>query len=681
MSSNTLYRLPASIDSDLAELKSVSDQFAAGDITAARFQAFRVPQGVYEQRENGTFMLRARLPAGILTAQQMRDAADVARRYGDKTLHLTSRQDLQIHGVTLAGIHPAVVALTDAGLATKGGGGNTVRNIAACYQAGVCPKELFDVTPHVFATTEALLPDPLSFQLPRKYKIAFSGCPDDCAGATINDLGFISRERHGIEGFAVYAGGGLGAHSRVGQLLDEFIPATDAPRVAEALKRVFDKHGNRKNRHRARLRFLLDEIGIERLKELYNEELATVSISGTTAYPQAGSFINEAYIAVEPKPGFAAWRDAVVVPQKQSGYHTVEISPALGNIDTETFTRLAAIIDHFGDHRLRVTNWQNALLRWVSEAQLPALHAELAEIGLAEPQPAVLRRMVTCAGASTCRLGICQSRGVSQAIRHALVNSGLNLSGPVGNTVIHISGCPNSCGRHPIAQIGLFGAARRVNGRVVPHYVVQLGGHVKEGSTQIATGTRAVPARAIPAFLTDVFAAAIESQAIGFDDFLANGGRAKIDEIAARHSAVPPFEVDASYYTEWGATEPFSLAGRGAGECGAGVFDLIELDLAAAREALETGQPLAATIYAARALLVTRGQQANDDRKALELFGQLFVNEELVPKSYRALIDAALAATSGAPFDADRTTIADLIEAVRTLYATMGPSLRLPTKV
>ncbi|MGE5611548.1 MAG: hypothetical protein ACM359_20020, partial [Bacillota bacterium] len=232
-SATSLYQLPASLSDDLEQLRQIIEQFKTGAIPAARFQAFRVPQGIYEQRESGTYMLRVRLPAGMFLPQQMRAMAEVAKKYGNGTLHLTSRQDIQVHRVPLDNIYPAMAELAEGGLSTKGGGGNTVRNIAACYQAGVCPKEVFDVTPHVIGLTEFMLPDPLSYQLPRKYKIAFSGCSQDCAGATINDLGFISKSRDGVEGFAVYVAGGMGASSRVGTLLEEFIPTGDACRVAE----------------------------------------------------------------------------------------------------------------------------------------------------------------------------------------------------------------------------------------------------------------------------------------------------------------------------------------------------------------------------------------------------------------------------------------------------------------
>jgi sulfite reductase (ferredoxin) len=667
MSSQSVYRLPDSLPGDLEQLRQMTEQFQAGAIPAARYQAFRVPQGVYEQREAGTYMLRARLAAGLLTPNQMRVAADVAETYGSGVLHLTSRQDLQVHGVALASIPDAVTRLTAAGLSTKGGGGNTVRNIAACFQAGVCPDEVFDVTPDAIRLTESLLRDPLSFQLPRKYKIACSGCGHDCAGATVTDLGFICRQRAGEDGFAVYVGGGMGAHSRVGRLLEEFVPAAAAVKVAEAVKRVFDKHGNRKNRHRARLRFLVEDLGFEAFDKLYRAELGEV-----VGRP----------LETGPSSNFTQ-PTGQVLPQKQPGLFSVEIAPPLGVIEAGQLRELADIVHRYGEKRVRATSWQTAVLRGVTAESIAALKTELASIGLWSEEPPILRHMVTCAGASTCRLGICLSRGLAKAIRAALLDSGLHLDAATGELTVHISGCPNSCGRHPIAPIGLFGAARRVNGRLVPHYIVQFGGHVEEGRTRLASGAHAIPARKVPVFLVD-FLRAFERSADypNFNAFLAAEGRTTAAALAAVYARVPDFAHDKNFYFDWDAEEVFSLAGRGPGECGAGVFDLIEVDLASASDALSAGRLFLAAASAARALLVTRGEQADSDRQSLDLFERLFVQEGLVPADLAALINRARqAAATASPeisFQAHASEVEALLAAVKSLYESMGPSLRLP---
>lgn len=682
----SLYRLPDGLRNDLEQLRRRTWQFKEGAISASRYQAFRVPNGVYEQRESGTYMLRVRLPAGMLPPEHMRVVAEVAEAHGEGVLHLTTRQDIQIHRVALDGICPALDALADAGLSTKGGGGNTVRNIAACPHAGVCHREAFDVTPHVVALTGFLLADPASFELPRKFKIAFSGCADDCAAATVSDVGFIARTRDGVDGFTVYVGGGMGARSRVSELLEEFIPASRVCAVTEAIKRVFDKHGNRRNKHRARLRFLVEELGLERFRDLYRGELAYLSVTPPTLCGSSGRKRVALAAGGAPRPpglsSFDLWCKGSVLPQKQSGYHIVEIAPFLGIIDAATLRRLADIVEAHGEGMLRATNLQSLVLRWVPDHDLPTLHAKLTALKLTDSPTTALRRVVACAGASTCRLGICLSRGLAKGIAEAVARSGIDLANGLGEVGINISGCPNACGRHPVGAIGLFGSARRIRGHLVPHYTVQLGGHVEEGKTVLASGTLSIPGRNVPGFLVEFLRAFRESaQYPDFKAFLAAGGRETAGQLAAAYSQVPDFEEDKSYYFDWGAKEVFSLAGRGPGECGAGVFDLIEVDLAGAAEALAARKLLAATLLAARALLVTRGEQADDDAQSLRLFRRYFVEEGLIPPELHQLIDKALEQVSAsAPessFDATDTEVSSLLAAVRKLYEDMGPSLRI----
>jgi sulfite reductase (ferredoxin) len=617
----SLYRLPESMADDLETLRKMAEQFKAGEITALQFRAFRVPAfGCYEQREAGTYMLRVRLPAGCLLPHQMRALARVSKTYGNGVLHLTTRQDIQVHRVPLDAVHPALVSLYEAGLSTKGGGGNTVRNITTCYDAGVCRDEVFDVTPYALSLSERLLSDPLSYQLPRKYKIAFAGCSKDCPGATVNDLGFIAKRSGDALGFAVYAGGGMGSHSRVTDLLEEFVPASEAYLVAEAVKRVFDQHGNRKNRHKARLRFLVDQIGFEAFRDLYRRELAELqkaSLPHLTIRPLPEPELSlagqETSSPTASPEGFEEWQKKNVLPQKQEGYYMVQLALVLGDVEADVMQALADIVEAHGEGMLRAEQHQNAFLRWVPENQLVELYVKLSQIGLATSQPPILRDMVSCAGASTCQLGICLSRGLAKAIADGLSRTDLDLHG-LGELNIHISGCPNSCGRHPIAQIGFFGAARRVGGRLAPHYVVVLGGRVEESRTRLAERKGTIPARNVPAFLRDFLAAFSESaQHPDFSAFLDAGGREVAGTLVSEHKDIPDFEQDKNPYFDWGAEQVFSLAGRGPGECGAGVFDLIDVDLASAGEALDKHRYFEAASLAARALLVTRGEQANDD--------------------------------------------------------------------
>ncbi len=681
------FRIPNSLGADLEDFHRVVEEFKSGAISEAQFRAFRVPMGVYEQREPGRYMLRVRFPAGGVLPHQLRCLAEVAQLHGNRVLHVTTRQDIQVHRVLLESIHPALVALRHAGLATKGGGGNTVRNITACCQSGVCRDEVFEVAPSAIALTERLMTDPLSFQLPRKYKIAFSGCGDDCAGASVNDLGFIARQKDGAAGFAVYVGGGMGGKSRVADLLHDFIPADDVFIVAEAVKRVFDQYGDRKNKHSARLRFLIERVGLSRFRELYEKEKTTLRPSISTPFqtrPQEhperierGKRCRATSVASE---AYSRWVRSHVFPQKQDGFLRVELPLPLGDLDAGKMVALADMIETHGVGGIWTTPAQNLELRWISPDELPTLYAELYALSLADAQPPILRHMVACAGASTCRLGICLSRGLAKAVQTRLSRSNLELD-KLGNLKIHISGCPNSCGRHLVADIGLYGAARRVDGRLVPHYGVQVGGRVSGGAARFGSSCGAIPAKSVPGFLQDLLTAFQQSpEAPDFHHFVGHHGLKLAQELATHYSAVPSYNVDPSFYVDWDATVPFSLAGRGPGECSAGVFDQIEVDLASAREALGAGRLYAATALAARSLLITRGEQPKNDAEAFELFQKLFVSEGLVDRGLERLITAGVrCAFNPHPeqnFKVTPSEVTTLVESVRLLYENMDASLR-----
>ena len=682
----TIINLPPTIKDDLNRFKEETEKFKNEKISSTEFRSFRVTNGIYEQRERGTYMLRVRFTAGVVLPEQMRALASVSRKYGNGVLHVTTRQDIQVHSVKLDNIYPALLELYDAGLSTKGGGGNTVRNISGCYDSGVCDKEIFDVTPYSIALAEVLLTDPLSFQLPRKYKIAFSGCSDDCAGATINDVGFIARKRGEESGFAVYAGGGMGANSRVAELLEEFIPAGDIHYTAEAVKRVFDKHGNRKNRNRARLRFLIEQIGFERFKELYRAELSELRQNGfpnlqVRDIPKNDHTINDA--GKQPLDGFKEWREINVISQKQQGYFLVHIPLILGDIHADILDKLADIIEKQGEGMVRTTPSQNLVLRWVHETELAELHERLMELSLAENIPPILSNAISCAGASTCQLGICLSRGLAKGITDELKHSNLNLDRFV-DLDIHISGCPNSCGRHPIADIGMYGAARRIDGRLAPHYVIQLGGKVSEGKTRLAEGNTAIPAKNVPAFLADFLRSFQESpQFPDFDTFFESTGKETAGKLITKHKSIPSFEEDKNYYFDWDADTLFTLEGRGAGECSAGVFDLIKVDLSGSEEALQEGKLLTATVLAARSLLITQGFEAKGDLQALDLFVTDFIEKGFVNESFKALIENArhcvLTSQPEKNFDADNEKVSELVRAVKELYDQLDQSLRLTT--
>lgn len=684
------FRPSQQIQEELNELEKVVRQFQEGGISESEFRSIRVPAGIYEQRESGTYMLRVRAPAGGILPDQLRRLAIVSATLGNKVLHVTTRQEFQIHRVSLEAILPALRSLAAAGLSCKGGGGNTVRNITSCFESGVCPDEVFDVAPYAVAVTERLLDDPVAFQLPRKYKVAFSACRIDCAGATIHDVGFIARAQDGVEGFAVYVAGGLGSKSRVASLLHEFIPAGDAFLVAEAIKRVFDKNGDRRNKHLARLRFLFERLGPDAFRALYEAELAALRASSPAPLeirpfpkPDAAVAAGKPLPARNSAPAFYRWFDANVRPQKQPGYFLVNIPLAVGDLPSDTAEALSGVIESHGDKVLHATQSQSVALHWVSESGLVGLFDKLDAIGLASPGVSVLNNLVACAGASTCRLGICLSRGLANAVHQELSESDIPLE-KLGDLSIHVSGCPNSCGRHPIADIGFSGGARRIDDRSVPYYSLHLGGRLEEGRTRLGAMVGAVPARNAPALVRNLLAAWQASpEASDFHRFVDNGGQEVARKLVEEHSQNPLYKPNERFFYDWDADKPFTLAGRGAGECSAGVFDLIEVDLANAREALEAGRLYVAALAASRALLITQGLKAKNDAEVFERFQTSFIASGLVDAALAGIVAeglrSAAAPASEAAFSGGSGDVMKLVATVRVLYENLDSSLRFKT--
>lgn len=560
----SIYHIPEGLAEKVAEISAAAAAYAAGEITEAEFKSLTGPMGIAEQRERGLWMLRPRLAAAAILPQQMRAVADISSRYGNGVLHFSTRLNVQIHGVPLAKVASALKALHAAGLATKGSGGNAVRNVFTCPETGVCRQQAFDIEPHAVALTEALLPDPQSYKLPRKYKIAISGCAQDCAGAAVADLGLIATVRDGLRGFVVYAGGGLGTRSAIGQLLEEFVPESDICLVAEAIKRVFNKYGNRENRGHARIRFLVQDLGFEKFAELYREELAQLRLEAPATpalrpLPQP-NLPRQATHAVTGEPrgeDFQRWLCHNVEPQAQAGQNQVVLPLPLGDIPAAVFLDLAAVVEEFGDGVLRASPFQNALLRWVADDQLPVLYDRLAKLGLTESEPPVLQKLISCIGASTCRPGLLLSRGLATAIVEGLRESGLDLA-RLGDLEIKISGCPNACSRHPVADIGFSGAVRRVDDRRMPHYAIHLGGIVRAGGTRLAKVVGTIPGRSVPAFVVALLKEYAASPQLGDFPGFVDANEARIAELVAAHAAVPSFEDDSSYYCEWGSDVPYS---------------------------------------------------------------------------------------------------------------------------
>lgn len=685
--------IPPALDREIDELAGLIERRDRGEVDGRELKAHRVPFGVYEQRVRNSYMARIRCPGGAITPAQLRAVARLSRHFGSSLVHVTTRQELQIHDVKPAGIVPLLRDLRSAGLATRGGGGNTVRNITASWDSGIAPHEVFDVTPWAVALTNRLIAEPDSWLLPRKFKIAFSNSARDNAFATLNDLGFIAaRDRDGAEGFKVYVAGGMGRKPSVGHLLHEFIPLSDVYRVAGAVKRVFAEHGNRRNKHAARLRFLWRSLGREKFEELYSRELENLrkdSDSSLSVVPVE----NRADLDtdVRPVPGegveFESWRKRYVSPQSQAGLYCVTIPLLLGTIDADTLVRLADFAASFGENTLRATTTQNLTLRNVPEEYLG--NAYRASAGWTElcGEPRLMGDCIACAGASTCQLGICLPRGAVAAIRRELSCHEIDLDS-LGDFRLNLSGCSNTCGRHVAADLGFFGKARRTGERMYPAYTVVAGAVVADGRTRMARELGTVSARDVPRFVVECLKDYLEerNRPATFAQYVENGGADAIGALCEKYRNVADFEDDKNYYYDWGADEPFSLAGRGTGECSAGLFDLIELDLEQVRalraelEAGPAGTERVDRVYrlalaSSRMLLITRGAEARSEKEVFMLFAKHFVDSGLVDAAFEPVVETA---AQGGPAGLSKyfAEVLELSHAVERLYAGMDNALR-----
>ena len=683
------YKIPDNLAAELDELDSYIERYRRGEIDAATLKVRRVPFGCYEQRTDGSYMVRIRTTGGALTPHQLRTIAEISARYGSPAIHITTRQEFQVHDVALENVLPVMRELLQAGLAARGGGGNTVRNILVSPDAGVGLDEVFDPSPYAFALTSRLIAESDSWLLPRKYKIAFSNSTEDSSYAEFNDLGFIAQLRDGEKGFRVLVAGGLGTKPEVGHLLHDFIPAGDVYLVATAIKRLFDAHGNRKNRHAARLRFLWNTLGEERFRELYDEQLQRLRTENPPALlleeVSNSSTLPPNAPELDDSPEFAQWRERFVEAQRQPGLVSVLVPIFLGNLKNEDAIRLADLLAPFGNYVLRATFGQNLRLRNIPENYLPNIFHLVREITELTSFPRLLGNSIACTGADTCKLGICLSKGALTATAERLKNSALDLN-RIADFRLNLSGCPNTCGQHMLADLGFFGNVGRKEQQMFPAYMVVAGAEIGEGKARLARQIDRVSARDLPQFVEEVLKLwlAKRDSYSSFAAYVNGDGTQDIKSIADRFRKIPEFNEDKSYYYDWGAKESFSLVGRGLGECSAGLFDLIEVDLNAARDLREefrAGESQGAdTLYAislrsARALLITRGIEAPTDIAVFENFRKHFIQAGLIGERFSPVIAAAQQKNVEGLSQLE-DEVFSLLASVETLYRGMDNSLR-----
>lgn len=552
-------------------------EYQSGAVTEDEFRGFRLRHGIYGQRQPGVQMVRTKFPAGVVTAGQMEQLANISDRFAGSKGHITTRQNMQYHFVPLAQVADLMHMLADYGMTTREACFNTVRNITASPKAGMSRDDIFDVRPYALKLAFAFLRKDLTDSMPRKFKIAFNGCPEDDMLLGIHDLGFQAVIRDGKRGFHVVMAGGLGPLPVEARVLDEFLPENMLVPRTEAVLRIFNEYGNRKNRNKARLKFVMRERGYDWLKEAIEKAYQDILTNGGIALPDLVPEGFGGYQSNPPVLGQGAqlpvigqstgsteldrWLDTNVEEQRQTGYAMVTVTVDQGNLTSAQMRALATIAADAGDGLVRITVDQNLLLGYIPLANLPRVYAALAAVGLGEPGAHEIDDVVTCPGAYSCNLALTKSMNLGAAIQQTV----RKYESPEAKELrVKISGCPNSCGQHWTADFGFYGNARKIEGREVPYYLMVLGGTDRE----FAYAVQSIPARLAPTAVERVIDH-YQTNRQGDESFRAYVGRHKVaffKEMTA-DLAKPP-ELFPEIYKDWGDDDAFSLQ-LGRGECAA----------------------------------------------------------------------------------------------------------------
>ena len=564
---------------EIETFRSRSRAYLAGEITEDQFRPFRLKHGIYGQRQAGVQMVRCKIPGGLLTAAQAAQLGRIADEFGGGRGHLTTRQNIQYHFVPLARVSDVMHLLADVGLTNREACYNTVRNVTVCPWAGLVAGEVFDVRPYAQRLAYAFLRKDLTGDLPRKFKIAFDGCAgDDCIQGAINDIGLHAVVRDGRRGFRMIVGGGLGPLPMEANLLDEFVPEDRLLNKCEAVIRVFNRYGNRRNKNMARMKFLIRDRGFEWLRERIEYEFADILANGGIAWPETvpegfGGYESHpqtlgtgALLPVINGPQDGTWRRTNVRLQRQTGYAAVTVKVDQGNLTGDQLRAVAHIATTAGDGLIRVTIDQNLLLAFIPLARLDRVHAALNAVGVGKSGAHEIADVVTCPGAYTCNLGLTKTMNLGAALAQTV----LGYDDPqVRQLTIKASGCPNSCGHHWIGDFGFYGNARKIDGREVPYYQMLLGGgYDEDGIMRFGLAIQSIPARLAPDAVARVLDHFIANRRHG-ETFRQYVLRHKVETFRALTADLAkPAELFPELYQDWGDDEAFSLA-LGRGECAA----------------------------------------------------------------------------------------------------------------
>jgi sulfite reductase beta subunit-like hemoprotein/uncharacterized protein (UPF0332 family) len=645
------------VEKDIIDLEKKINLYYEGKIDEERFRSLRLARGVYGQRQFGVQMIRIKLPYGKITSEQLHRIADVSDEYSRGRLHITTRQDIQIHHVGLDRTPELWAELEKDDITLREACGNTVRNVTASETAGIDPNEPFDVSPYAHAVFEFFLRNPICQEMGRKFKISFSGTDEDTALSFMNDLGFIAKIKNDKIGFKVMVAGGLGSQAILANTLFEFVSADKIIPVTEAILRVFDRYGERTKRARARLKFLVREIGIDIFVKLVKEEHKALSV---TTFPIDTSTIDSEIaiptieipiVKIENKEDYEQWFNTNVIPQKQNGLFAIGIKVHLGDFYTDKAHLLADLVKKYAANELRLTLHQNILIRHIKEELVPFFYVELKKLGFADTGYNRIIDITSCPGTDTCNLGISSSTGITVELEKVLKNEFPKFIKNEDIT-IKISGCMNSCGQHSMANIGFQGMSIKSGNLVAPALQVLLGGGVLgDGKGRFSDKVIKIPSKrgseALRYLLNDFNENKLDNEA--FLNYYDRNKESYFYELLKPLAETT--NLVQNDFIDWGTDEQYTM-NVGIGECAGVVIDLVATLLFESNEKIENAADslklhqysdsiyysYAGIVNTAKALLLSEGKQTNTQAGIITQFDEVFKDKIELESSFSEFV-------------------------------------------
>ncbi|WP_026837608.1 HEPN domain-containing protein [Gillisia sp. JM1] len=640
------------VQKDILDLEKKIRLFREGKANEEKFRSLRLARGVYGQRQAGVQMVRIKLPFGKVTSEQLHRIADVSDEYSTGRLHITTRQDIQIHYVSLDRTPELWSQLEKDDITLREACGNTVRNITASPTAGIDVNEPFDVSPYAHATFLFFLRNPICQEMGRKFKISFSSSEEDSALSFIHDLGFIAKMENGKRGFKVMLGGGLGSQPRHADVLYDFIGTENIIELIESVLRVFDRHGERAKRLKARMKFLIKDIGKEAFMELVAEQKTALSgekVEFDLAAFETSSVLPDVEVPsviIKDQKAYDAWKSTNVIAQKQEGLYAIGIRVPLGDFYTGTARKLADLIKKYAGNEIRFTLRQDILLRHVREDLLPFFYAELKELGFAEPGYNKTIDITACPGTDTCNLGIASSTGIADVLEDVIKEEYPQyINGK--DITIKISGCMNACGQHNMAEIGFQGMSIKVGKTVAPALQILLGGGVLgNGKGRFSDKVLKIPSKrgpqALRVLLNDFESSSLDNEK--FINYYDRQGKSYFYDLLKELSNTS--NITENEFVDWGHEKPYIQA-VGVGECAGVIIDLIATLLFESEEKIDNSRSAlernawADSIYhsytsivnSAKALLLSDDVSTNTQAGIIAQFDELFVQTKKISLS------------------------------------------------